>query len=60
MNRADVREARKSRRSTVEGNCVMVGQAPGMIAVFDSKQGSTGHVLAVTGTAWAAFLTTIK
>jgi hypothetical protein len=60
MNRADVSEVRKSRRSTVEGNCVMVGQAPGMVAVFDSKQDGTGPVLAVTGAAWAAFLATVK
>jgi Domain of unknown function (DUF397) len=60
MNRADVSGVRKSRRSTVEGNCVMVGQAPGTVAVFDSKQDSTGPVLAVTGAAWAAFLATIK
>jgi len=60
MNRADVSEVRKSRRSTTEGNCVMVGQAPGTVAVFDSKQDSTGPVLAVTGAAWAAFLAMIK
>ena len=60
MNRADVSEVRKSRRSTAEGNCVMVGQAPGMVAVFDSKQGAAGPALAVTGAAWAAFLATIK
>jgi hypothetical protein len=60
MNRADVSEVRKSRRSTVEGNCVMVGQARGMVAVFDSKQDGTGPVLAVTGAAWAAFLATVK
>jgi Domain of unknown function (DUF397) len=60
MNHADVSQVRKSRRSTSEGNCVMVGQAPGMVAVFDSKQDSTGPVLAVTGAAWTAFLTTIR
>ena len=60
MNRADVSEVRKSRRSTSEGNCLMVGRAPGMIAVFDSKQDDSGPVLAVTGAAWAAFLATIK
>lgn len=60
MNRADVSEVRKSRRSTSEGNCIMVGQAPGMIAVFDSKQDSTGPVLAVTGEAWAAFLAAVR
>ena len=60
MNRADVSEVRKSRRSTTQGNCVMVGQAPSMVAVFDSKQDGTGPVLAVTGAAWAAFLATIK
>jgi hypothetical protein len=60
MKHADVSQVRKSRRSTSEGNCVMVGQVPGMVAVFDSKQDSTGPVLAVTGTAWAAFLATIR
>jgi hypothetical protein len=60
MNRADVTQVRKSRHSTSEGNCVMVGQAPGMVAVYDSKQGSTGPVLAVTGATWAAFLATIR
>jgi hypothetical protein len=60
MNRADVSEVRKSRRSTSEGNCVMVGHAPGVIAVFDSKQDGTGPVLAVTGAAWAAFLAAVK
>jgi hypothetical protein len=60
MNRADVSKVRKSRRSTTQGNCVMVGQAPGMVAVFDSKQDRTGPVLAVTGAAWAAFLATVK
>jgi hypothetical protein len=60
MNRADVSAVRKSRRSASEGNCVMVGRAPGMVAVFDSKQDGTGPVLAVTGAAWAAFLAMIK
>jgi hypothetical protein len=60
MNRADVTEVRKSRRSSVQGNCVMVGQAPGTVAVFDSQQDNTGPVLAVTGAAWTAFLATIK
>jgi hypothetical protein len=60
MNRADVSAARKPRRSTSEGNCVTVGQAPGAVAVFDSRQDGTGPVLTVTGAAWAAFLSAIK
>jgi hypothetical protein len=31
-----------------------------MVAVYDSKQDSTGPVLAVTGATWAAFLATIR
>lgn len=60
MNRPDVTAARKPQRSTSEGNCVTVGQAPGTIAVYDSKQDATGPVLTITGTAWTAFLATIK
>jgi hypothetical protein len=60
MNRTDVSQARKPQRSTSEGNCVIVGHAPGTIAVFDSKQDRTGPVLAVTRAAWAAFLATVK
>jgi hypothetical protein len=60
MNRADVSEVRESGRSAVEGNCVMVGRAPGLVAVFDSKRDDTGPVLAVTGAAWSAFLATLK
>jgi hypothetical protein len=60
MNRADVTAARKPKRSTSEGNCVTVGHAPGLIAVYDSRQDAAGPVLAVTGTAWAAFLAAIK
>ena len=60
MNRADITRTRKPQRSTSEGNCVTVGQAPGTIAVYDSKQDATGPVLTVTGVAWAAFLDAIK
>jgi hypothetical protein len=60
MNRADVSQVRKPRRSTSEGNCVMVGQGAGTIAVFDSKQEPTGPVLALTSAAWTAFLTAIR
>lgn len=60
MNRADLSEVRKSRRSSVQGNCVMVGQTPGMVAIFDSKQDDSGPVLAVRGAAWAALLAAIK
>lgn len=60
MNRTDVTGARKPQRSTSEGNCVTVGQAPGAIAVYDSKQDATGPVLTIAGAAWAEFLATIK
>jgi Domain of unknown function (DUF397) len=60
MNRADVTAARKPRRSTVEGNCVTIGQAPALIVVFDSKQDATGPVLTVTSAAWAAFLAALR
>lgn len=60
MNRTDVTAARKPQRSTSEGNCVTVGQAPSMIAVYDSKQDPTGPVLTVTGQVWAVFLAATK
>lgn len=60
MNRADVTGPRKPRRSTTQGNCVTVGQAAGLIAVFDSRQDETRPVLEITAAAWASFLATVR
>jgi len=42
------------------GNCVEVGQAPGSVAVRDTKDNGTGPALRFTPGAWEAFAEKIK
>ncbi len=50
---------RTSSYSAGNGGCVQVAPAPGHVLVRDSKN-PTGPALAVPGTAWRAFLTTVS
>lgn len=47
--------ARRSRESFANGNCVVVAEAPAMIGVSDSQDDS-GLVLAFTSGAWREFV----
>ena len=42
------------------GECIEVGQVPGIIAVRDTKDSGRGPVLGFTPQAWAAFAEKIK
>lgn len=42
------------------GNCVEVGQVPGIVAVRDTKDSGSGPVLAFAPATWAAFTGTLK
>lgn len=48
--------ARKSRTSFANGNCVVVAEAPAMIGVSDSQDDDSGLVLAFTSGAWRKFV----
>lgn len=61
MELKDVRGARKSSYSGNGGqDCVTVGHAANVIAVFDSRQGDASPVLAVSPTAWRNLVTSVK
>lgn len=42
------------------GECVEIGQAPGIVAVRDTKNKGTGPVLGFAPGAWAAFTASLK
>ncbi|MGW5364140.1 DUF397 domain-containing protein [Actinopolymorpha pittospori] len=54
-----VSEWKKSRHSGNGGNCVEVGQVPGLVSVRDTKD-REGGTLTVPTAAWSAFLTGVK
>jgi len=52
---------RKSSWSTYSGNCVEVAPLPGgQIAVRDTMDRESGHVLVLSGAAWNSFLSEIR
>lgn len=42
------------------GNCVEVADAPGLVAVRDTKDQGTGPVLRITTEAWRTFTSGLK
>ena len=55
-----VLNARKSERSVAHGACVEVGEAPGLVVVRDTVQGSRGPALAFPLAAFAAFTASLR
>jgi hypothetical protein len=60
MESTDLSWRKSSYSSNGGANCVEVGQAPGIVAVRDTKDSGTGPVLGFAPAAWAAFTSTLK